>query len=218
MTASEIVSVAVTVSVAQIICDLVTKKLVYQKEPYKRAMGALERAQEKYDRLEKEYETKKALKQGDKVKKRLDRAKDDLGEARAEVARRHAAPGMLVGLIFLILFRVLSAEHSGKVFAILPFVPHWIVRKITMRGLDFQGDLGLSVLNDSAGVKSVEQACSFTLIYLLSNMSVKFFAHKLVGETPPPGADQGLFSVMESPNIKRGLKQMGFDPDELKQD
>lgn len=218
MPANEIVRIAVTVTVAQVICDLLTKKLVYQKEPYKRAVSALERAQEKFNRLEKEYEPKKANKQGEKVKKRLDQAENDLHENRAEVARRHSAPGILLSIVFLILFRILAAEHAGKVMAILPFAPHWILTKVSMRGLDFQGDMGMSVLKDSEGVKSIEQACSFTLIYLLCNMSVKFFAHKLIGETPPSGADQGIFTVMESPTIKRGLKQMGLDPDELKQD
>ena len=49
-------------------------------------------------------------------------------------------------------------------------------------------------------------------------MGVKFYVHKLVGEAPPPGGEGGMMAVLENPKIKKGLKQMGIDPDELKMD
>jgi uncharacterized membrane protein (DUF106 family) len=218
MTAADILRVAITVSVAQAVCDLLTRYMVYQKQPYLRSVDALGRAQAKFDKLQKEYDNKKAAKQQDKMKKRLDIAKDDLGEAKSEVAKKHSGPGIITSIVFFILFRILGAEHGGKVMGIIPFVPQRFLRKVTMRGLDFGDELGLTVFKDSKGVNSVNQACSFMIIYLLCNMTVKFYVHRLVGERPPPGADGGLLAVMESPRVAKGLRQMGFDPDELKND
>jgi hypothetical protein len=116
------------------------------------------------------------------------------------------------------LFQILGAEYSGKVMGVLPFTPWRLLRKISMRGLDFGDDLGGALFHKSVGVDTVQQACSFTVIYILCNMGVKFFVHKLVGEAPPPGADGGLYAVMESPRVARGLRQLGIDPDELKMD
>ena len=217
MTDGDILRVAITVSVTQLICDLLARYLVYQKEPYRRAVSTLERASAKFNKLQKEFDSKKATKQQDKMKKRLDVAKDDLGEATSEVARRHGGPGMLSSVVFIILLRVLGADLGGKVMGIIPFVPPSLLRRLTMRGLTFGNDLGLSeIFKDSKGVKSVNQACSFMLIYLLCNLSVKYYVHKLVGERPPPGADGGVMAVLESPKVLEGLKQMGFDTSELK--
>ena len=225
MAADDIIRVAVTVSVVQVICDLVARYFVYQKVPYKRAVEDYERAQAKYEKLLKENTGKpvkempgKSGKQQDKLKKRLDRAKDDVGEAKSEVAKKHSGPGMITSFFFLLLFRILWAEHSGKVLGVLPFAPWSLFRRVTLRGLDFGEDLGASLFKDSVGVDTVQQACSFTIIYILCNMGVKFYVHKLVGEAPPAGADGGLMAVMENPKIAKGLKQMGLDPDEFKQD
>lgn len=214
MTAEEIVRVAVTVSVVQVLCDLLARYFVFQKDPYRRSVGALQRAQTKHDKLAKDASGKAK----DKYKKRLDRAKDDLGEAKSEVAKRHSGPGMMTSFFFVLLFRILGAEHSGKVLGVMPFTPWRLLRKITLRGLDFGEDLSLNVFKESVGVDSVQQACSFTIIYILCNVGVKFYVHKLVGEAAPPGADGGLLAVMESPKIARGLRQLGLDPDEFKQD
>lgn len=216
MTAHDILRVAMTVSAVQIICDLLARYFVYSKPTYTRAVGALERARTKYDKLAKETASKTPGKQQDKVQKRLDRAKEDLGEAKSEVAKRHSSPGIWSSMLFMLMFRVLGAEHSGKVMGVLPFVPFRLLRKVTLRGLEFGDDLGTSVFQESTGVDTVHQACSFVIIYLLCNLGVKFYVHKLVGEAPPPGAEGGLLAVLESPKIAKGLRQMGIDPDELK--
>ena len=221
MAAEDILRLAITVSVTQIICDLLANKFVYEKDPYRRAVSAFERAQTKYDKLVKETDTKLSggnAKQQDKVKKRLEQAKNDLGEAKSEVAKRHSGPGMLSSIVFVILFRVLGIEHGGKVIGIIPFEPFSLLSRVTMRGLDFGGELGLAMFKDSKALFSVQQACSFTVIYLLCNMGLKFYVHKIVAEAPPHGADGGLMTVMESPTISRAMKQLGIDPDELKQD
>ena len=219
MTADDILRVAMTVTVTQIVCDLLARYGVYEKEPYKKAVRAFERAQTKYNKLAKETETtKKTGKQQDKAKKRLDMAKDEMGEAKSEVAKRHSGPGMLSSFLFLIFLRVLGSEHHGKVMAILPFVPYRLIRKVTLRGLDFGGETGVEMFKDSPGVYSVNQACSFMIIYLLCNLSLKFYVHKLVSTPAPPGADGGLLAVMDNPKIAKGLRDMGLDPDELKQD
>lgn len=216
MTAQDIVKVAITVTITQIVIDLMARQFIFKKEPYQRALKALERATAKHDKLVKEKASKSAGKQQDKVQKRLDLAKDDMGEAKAEVSKRHSGPGIISGVVFMVMFRVLGAEHSGKIIGVLPFVPWSVLRRITLRGLDFGADLGASSFEQSTGVDSVHQACSFILIYFLCNMGIKFYVHKLVGEPPAPGVEGGMMGVLESPQITKSLRQMGLDPEELK--
>jgi len=216
MPAEDILRVVITISVTQIVLDVLATKLVYEKEPYQRLVGSFERAKAKYLKLEAQYATK-SEKQQEKMAKQLQRAKDDMGEAKSAVASKHSGPGIYMSIIYMILFRILGAEHSGKVFGILPFEPWTLLRKVTMRGLDFGNELGTDVFKDSKGLDSVNSACSFVIIYLLCNMGVKFYVHKLVGESPPPGAEGGLFAVMESPAMNRSLKQLGLNPDEFKE-
>ncbi|CAB9517466.1 transmembrane and coiled-coil [Seminavis robusta] len=216
MTAEDIIRVAVTVSLVQVGCDLLARYMIFQKEPYQRAVSTLERRKAQYDKLVKEFEGKTG-KQQEKVKKRMDRAKDDLGEAKSAVAAKHTTPGMLTSIAFVLLFRILGTEHSGKVMAVLPFQPLSLMRKVTLRGLDFGGDMGFNIFKESPGVQSVHQACSLMFIYLLCNMGVKFYVHRLVGQQTPEGVG-GIMALAENPKIAKGLKEMGLDPDELKQD
>jgi len=218
MTADDIIRVAITVSVAQVVVDLMARQFVYKRDPYQKAVSALERAQTKYSKLEKETASKTPGKQQEKVQKRLNVAKDDLGAARGDVAKRHSGPGILSGFLFMILFRILGAEHYGKVMGVLPFTPFRLLQKLTLRGLDFGDDLAITAFHESKGVDTVQQACSFAIIYLLCNVGVKFYVHKLVGEAAPSGAEGGIMAVMDDPKVARGLKQMGLDPDDLKMD
>jgi hypothetical protein len=143
--------------------------------------------------------------------KRLARSKEDYGEQCSEVARRHTGPGMLSSIFFVILLRILGAEHKGNVMALMPFVPFNFLTRITARGLDW-GDVASLEGTDVA----VKQATSFLFIYLLSGLSVKYFINKAFGTQPPPGADKGILTVMESPQGQKMMKSMGIDPDELK--
>jgi hypothetical protein len=208
MTASEIMSIAVTVGVCQICLDLVANYLVYKKDPYLRACGAFERAQWKLNKAEADL-----VKNPKKNEKRHQRAKEDCGEAAATVAQKHTFPSMMTSLFFVILLRILGAENKGNVIAVLPFTPFKILARITRRGLDWSNMPGGAIEGSNV---FFEQGASYLFIYFLSTLSIKFYASKLFGTSPPPGADRGIMTVMESPKGQKIAKALGVDPDDLK--
>lgn len=220
MAGSEIIHIVGTVAVVQFLCDLVARFMIFQKQPYQRSLKNLESIQIKHDKLEKEIATKSKTqnpKQQEKLLKRLKVITDDLGEARADVAKRHSFPGMITSIVFFMLMRVLWTEHGGKVIAVLPFTPITLLRKLTLRGLDFGSNTNTNIqFPENSTVTSADQACNFIAIYVLSTLSVKYYINKLFGVHPPPGADQGLMTVMESPTVAKGMRQLGVDPDALK--
>ena len=59
------------------------------------------------------------------------------------------------------------------------------------------------------------QGTSFLFIYMLAAASVKSFVSKAVGTQPPPGADGGLTTIMQSPGGKKMMRNFGLDPDEI---
>ena len=182
---------------------------MFNKEPYQRAVSAMERAKWKLDKAAADL-----AKNSDKHAKRHQRALDDYSEACSEVARRHAGPGILTSVFFLILLRILGTEYVGRVVAILPFVPFRLMSRITARGLEWK-DVDLAVLEEGSKVDT-KQAASFLFIYLLATFSVKYFVSKAVGMPAPPGADRGIMSIVDTPNGHKVLKSFGVDPNELK--
>lgn len=206
MTASDILNIVTTVAVTQIVIDLTSRWLVFSKEPYQRAVGSLQRAQGRRDKLAASLDTPQKQ---EKNAKKLERLQEDCSDAASQVARRHTVPGFFGSLVFLMLFRVLSTEYSGKVICVLPFVPPRLLRKLTLRGLNVTGVVAGSEYN-------VYQACSFLFIYILCTLSIKYFVHLLVGVNPPKGADGGLSTIIESPGNKKMMRSLGVDPDILK--
>ena len=232
MTASEILNIAVTVGVIQLLCDIVSNYIVYKGENYQRCLASLERTKWKYDKA-KQDSTKNPEKQTNI--KRLQRAKDEYGEVISEVARKHTGPGIMTSIMFVLLLRILGTEHSGKIIAFVPFVPfNFVSNKIITRGVDVNditkvlnnnpyillndgsGEDGASTASTAGGAVHVKQITTFLFIYLLSTFSIKYYVNKLFGTKPPTGADNGLMSIMESPKSQRMLKSMGIDPDEYK--
>jgi uncharacterized membrane protein (DUF106 family) len=208
MTGSEIINIAITVGVVQLVCDLLAKYLVFEKEPYKQSVSKFERAKWKLDKAAAD------LAKNSKHQKRHKQAEDDFAEIAAEVARRHTGPGMLTSFLFVVLLRILGAEHKGNVMAILPFVPFNFLTRVTARGLEWSEASDLIL--DGSSIRA-KQAASFMFVYLLCTFSVKFFVHKAFGTTPPKGADKGILSVMESPQGQKVMKSMGIDPEEYKE-
>lgn len=208
MTAPEILNVITTVAVTQIVVDLSSRWMVFGGDPYKRAVASLERAESRRDKLVASCDT--PAKQ-EKQSKKLARYKEDVHDAAGDVARRHAVPGFFGSVIFLILYRVLSTEHVGKVIGVMPFVPFRLMRRLTLRGL--------SVSTPEEGAEyNVYQACSFLFVYILCTVSVKFYVHKLVGVSPPKQAEGGFMTILDSPSNQRMLKSLGIDTDFLKEE
>lgn len=231
MTASDIVRLASTVAVVQIICDLVAYWRIFSGETYRRSLESLGRAKWKRDKAVEDLvkakvkvdsgasDTKKTSGKNGKNEHKLERlekarkrADDELGTAQANVARHHVTPGIWTSGVFFIMLRVLGAEHKGKIFGILPFVPYSIIRRVTGRGLEFVSN---EFESSTDLVKDASQACSFLFIYFLTSMSVKYYISKIFGTQAPLGAD-GIMSIVNSPVGQNVVKSMGFNPEDLK--
>jgi hypothetical protein len=216
MVAADILRIAVTVGVVQAICDLVAHYWIYASESYRQMLERLQRATTKVESFQKG----KTAGAGEKYAKRQKAAEDEKSVLVAIVARQHTLPNVYVSVLFLILMKIMSSEHAGRIIAVLPFVPPALLRRwVTARGLVFVenahnvpmdgGEKKLGV-----GVDGIYQACSFTFIYILATLSVKYYVNQLLGTRPPPGAES-LSTAVETPQGKAMMKRwMGIDVDE----
>ena len=226
MTAPDILQLAVTIAVMQIFCDLIANWLIFNKDRYQRALGALSRAKNKLERekvaIGKESSKDIAINassnskksKAERLMKRLQRAEDEYSEAKGVVARKHIAPGFFTSVFFVLLLRILGTEHKGQIMGIIPFTPFQILRKLTARGIEF-GPLQYDPISEK--VTSTDQACGFMFIYVLCGFSVKYYAGKLFGTKPPAGAE-GVTSIMDSPTGQNMIRALGVDPADLKVD
>lgn len=245
MTASDILSIVVTVAVVQGICDLLAYWRVYSSEAYDRALEKRSRALFRQSRAQKEADAAKEKEEQEtatittttttktagnkntnkpsnkvvRVQKTLERAQQDLADANANVARFSIMPNFGTSAVFVILMRVMGTEHAGKIMGLLPFVPFQMLHKITGRGLDFGTVAGapLEGVEEKADVRHVMQACSFVFVYFLAGLSVKFYISRLLGVRVPGGADT-MMSLTQSTWGQKFLRAAGVDPDELKMD
>lgn len=209
MTAADILRIAVTVGVIQAACDLFTHWWVFSQESYRRSVEKLERSEFKVNQLKAKASEKNA--------KRLTKAEEEKSQMLAVVAHRHTMPNVFVSFLFLVLMRVLGTELKGKIIAVLPFAPYGFFRRlVSARGLEFPEFVEYTT-DETSGVDSVAQACSFTFIYMLSAMSIKYYVHQLLGTAPPKGAESVL-TLADTPQGKKMLKSWtGIDPDDLKE-
>lgn len=240
MTTSDIIHILTLVAGTQLACDLIAWKFIYSKEAYHRAVASFHRAKVKRDKIlnpennnnsnpnnknkninktntSNAKQSNRSANAEAKAAKKIQRAEDDVKEAAAVIATRHTSPSMFTSVAFIILYRILSTEYSGKVVAVLPFQPTWgLVRRLTMKGIQFQNnDMVMAGLAGSEKVKDSTQACSFLFIYILSTLSVKFILNKLVGVQPPKGADKGVSTLLDAPQSQRALEALGVDTEEL---
>uniref|UniRef100_A0A7S4T7V7 Uncharacterized protein n=1 Tax=Ditylum brightwellii TaxID=49249 RepID=A0A7S4T7V7_9STRA len=222
MTAPDIIRIITTVAIAQGCIDLLASRMVYKREPYQRAVSSFERAKTKRDKVlaqptpASSNNATKSRSAAEKHLKKIQRAEDDYAEAAAEVAKRHSAPSFFGSIIFLILYRVLSTEYSGKIVAVLPFQPWKLVQRLSMRGLEI-GQFVAEVEADGSypAISSHTQACSFMFVYFLCTLSVKFIVNRILGTKPPHGADGGMGTMLDSPKNKKFMESLGVDTEEL---
>jgi|EP00979_Chaetoceros_neogracilis_P013549 uncharacterized membrane protein (DUF106 family) len=220
MTVPDILYVVSTVAVTQVLCDLAANKFVYTSENYAHRVSTLERMRSQRNKALAQPAPQESIKQSktnakaiDKYKKKMQRVEEDFASAASSVATKHTGPRFLNSVIFFILYRILNIEYQGKVIAILPFEPWSIIRRFTMRGIQFEE--GFVVETASRRLEGVNQACSFLFIYLLCNMSVKFIVNQIVGTKAPKDADRGLLNMMDDPRGQKILKELGIDTAEI---
>lgn len=170
----------------------------------------------------------------EKESKKLQRENDEMSALAAEVAKRHTMGSFYSSIAFLILYRVLAAEYAGRVIALLPFKPFNLLQRITFRGLSDKavdemnalwlrsgggpeataGGANAHVLQDAT---SVSQACAFAFIYVLCSLSVKMMVNLAIGVKPPPGAGDGVGTLIDAPQSQKMMKNFGLDPNEVKE-
>jgi Integral membrane protein EMC3/TMCO1-like len=208
MAAADILRIAVTVGVVQAVCDLMMHWWVFSRESYLRSIEKMERAEYKVHQLKEKASEKNA--------KRLIKAEEEKSIMAAVVARHHMLPGLSVSFLFLLLMRILGTELKGKIVGVIPFVPYgWFRRLLIARGLEFPAHVEF-MADPGSKVDSIAQACSFTFIYMLSTMSVKYYVNQLLGTQPPLGAES-VTTLYETPQGKKMVKSWtGIDMDELK--
>lgn len=230
MTASDILYIVFTVTVTQAVCDLAANKLVFSSDSYHDAVSTLERTRVKREKVLAQpaasvvpptssttTQSKSNAKSMDKYKKRLKFVEEEYATASNDVSRRHIMPRVCTSVVFFFLYRILNIEYHGKIVALLPFEPWGLIRRFSMRGIQFipQGiDVDQSLLGR---MQSTNQACSFLFIYILCNMSVKFMINLILGTKKPSGADKGLLQVIDDPRGKRILEELGLDTEEIRE-
>ncbi|KAL3794333.1 hypothetical protein ACHAW5_009893 [Stephanodiscus triporus] len=217
MTVSAIGHIAFAVGATELISCVLSRKFIFQSESYTRSASAFERAKARRDKTVASVAIKqaqpKSQKSTEKDKKKLEREDEEMKSLAAEVARRHTAANFYQSIAFLILYRILAAEYAGKVVALLPFQPFQLMQKMTLRGLKLPAE-NPPIFPD---VSNVSQACSFAFIYILCSFSIKMLVNMIFGTQPPPGADDGVGTMMETPQSKKIMEQFGVNPDEVQE-
>lgn len=195
-------------------------------------MRAFERAKERRDRTAASLAAKESAREkkpqklsshkADKEAKKMQRDDEEMSALAADVAKRHTTGNFYPSIAFLILYRILAAEYAGKVVALLPFQPFNFLQKITFRGMSTVAVKDVHALWVESGsvspdVSSASQACAFAFIYCLCSLSVKMMVNMAFGTKPPPGADQGVGTLIESPQSQKMMKKFGLDAEDVKE-
>lgn len=237
MAVTDIARTVCAVAGTEFLCCILTKRFIFQGEKYTRSVSSFERAKARRDKTaaslaakqkaieeqianpgknKKDAVTQKSI---EKETKKLQRENEELSALAAEVARRHTMAGFYSSLAFLILYRILAAEYSGKVLAVLPFEPFNLLQRITFRGL---GDISAKEVDSGWKLSgntsaNASQSCAFAFIYILCSLSVKMMVNMAFGTKPPQGADEGVRNLLDAPQGQKMMKNFGIDVDEVKE-
>jgi hypothetical protein len=189
---------------------------------------------------DKSSSNKKSITNVEKHQQLIQRLEEEHNHRLSAVALAHFRPFVFTGVVFLLLMRILGTEHKNKIIAVLPFVPYrFIQRFLSLRGLQINpqwfnvnnvDDTSiliqelLSNVNNTYAVShaasgkvnsitSIGQICSFTFIYMLTSMSVKYYVNQLLTTPPPKGAESYVTTMMDAPKTQEMVKgATGIDP------
>jgi len=241
MTATDIAKIVATVAATQLATDLLANRYVFRAESYRRSVVSFDRARLRREKTAAAIAAKQqqqssgggggkrgqsTSKSTERDAKKMQRETDEVSELAAEVARRHQMAGMWSSAAFFILYRIMSAEYTGRVVAVLPFQPFQLLRRISYRGLGSMAEATFVAAAASTPgarglipppVSDASQACSFLFVYMLCTFSVKVLVNMLFGTKPPRGADEGMGTLMDSPKSRKMMETFGIDPDEMKE-
>jgi len=225
MTVSAIGHIAGAVFATELAACILSRKFIYQKKSYTRAVIAFEKAKARYEKTvasvtakqsQQLQNDKKSQKSIDKDTKQMEWQEEEMKSAAADVARHHTSANFYQSIAFLLLYRVLATEYVGQVVAVLPFVPSTTFPFSLLIKMSFRG-LTLPVENVpvSSDVKSPSQACAFVLIYMLCSFSIKLMVNMIAGTNPPKGADAGVGNLIDSKPGQQLMEKLGMNSEEL---
>jgi len=254
MTVNDIGKIALSVGVTQLLADLLSHKLIYQSDHYKKKAATFQRAKEKHEKTAAALASKRRMyeeqkrdqkrnilgkktsqqiseKSLEKDEKKLKFESDDLTRLADEVVRSHKFATIYASIASLLMFQKLKTEYSGKIVALLPFQPFYLLQKMTFWGLaeaagvksstefHFQWVKALGAGEDSItkptspfpAVPHASQACAFAFIYFLCSMTVKMMIGMIFAVKPPPGADETVATLFERKS-KNIMEKFGLAP------
>lgn len=187
---------------------------------------------------------KKGITNVEKQQQLVKRLEEEHNHRLSVVALVHARPFVVTAFLFLLLMRVLGTEHKNKVIAVLPFVPYrFIQRFLSLRGLQINpqwfavanveessillqelfsnmnrnSTASSTIHNNNNTITSIGQVCSFTFIYMLTSMSVKYYMNQLLTTPPPKGAESYVSIMMDAPKTQQMVQNAtGIDPKTFK--
>lgn len=226
MPASELLKIVGTVAVVQLGCDLFFYWYTFSQDSYQHAIDQLTRSKTKWEQIQAKETTigsgtttttkttktqpivKKSIRKQEQNQKKVQRFEDDYKMCLANLTRLHTIPNIVTSILFLILMRILGTELQGTIVAVLPFEAFSWLQTVTSRGLQFENDAikSLSYISDVDGVEmtaKTAQVCSFTFVYILTNISIKYYVHQLFGYRPPAGAES-ITTILDTPLGQNG--------------
>lgn len=241
MTISAIGNIALAIGITELLACIISRKLIFQSKSYTRAVRDFEKAKARRDKTVAALAVKhpsqlpKSQKNADRDKKKLEFENSEVSSLAAEIAKRHTQSNMFQSIAFLVLYRILAAEHASTVVALLPFQPFALLQRVTFRGFTdlTVGEVQSLWMERSQGgpdatvpgamgpvhpdVSTAAQACSLAFIYFLCSFSIKAIVNKAFGTKPPSGADDYVGTVIEAPQGQRMLKNFGLNAEEVKE-
>ena len=189
---------------------------------------------------------KKNITNVEKHQQLVQRLEEEHNRRLSAVALEHFRPFAITGALFLLLMRVLGTEHKNKIIAVLPFVPYRIVQRfVSQRGLKINPQwFSVSNVDDTSiliqellssvnhtytdshtasgtvnSITCIGQICSFTFIYMLTSMSIKYYVNQLFTTPPPKGAESYVSTMMDAPKTQEMVKDAtGIDPKNFKKE
>lgn len=172
---------------------------------------------------------KKNITNVEKQQQLVQRLEEEHNHRLRAVALKHFQPFLLTSFLFIILMRVLGTEHKNKIIGVVPFVPYrFIQRFLSLRGLQIDPQWFTANVDDASvliqeilssvnhtfavsqnasgkiqSITSVGQVCSFTFIYMLTSMSVKYYMNQLFTTHPPKGAESYMTTMVDNPKMQQ---------------
>ncbi|GKZ01534.1 hypothetical protein MPSEU_001104000 [Mayamaea pseudoterrestris] len=209
---SDIIRIATTVGLVQLVCSFVANRYYFTKDEYLRAVEAVHRC--KWN-LQREQELLRHASNSSNVsihETKIVKYQETLRKANATLGAYFVFPNVITAIIFMILLRILAAEFGGRIVAFLPFAPFTLLHRLTGRGLEFAeiSVNGLFGNNDDSLVAlyDIRQAASYMFVYVLCNLSVKVYVNQLFGTAAPPGAEGALMEQAMRNYEKSVMKKM----------